>query len=484
MKTTPNSQLTNKSAQTGLPKGSFAGQAGNGAKKPRGKEKNGSASPSELESDDLFQSFSENAQAAEYESSQEIYLKQIGKYTPLTLQQEALSAKPVRLGFEKLLAHMLGSGFVMGVILERTEVELRKKQVPKERKEQMKAAMDVCSAALAGARNTYKLSGVLSASSSANLQALFVHLVGILDLWPNIGVELLEMLTNALKETNPSGASAVLGTAQDSLVPFLLLNLMDSTGCSAFLAWARSMKAEVFAARNRVVNENLLLVVSEAKKLKHRFLAMEDLVQEGNLGLLLAVERFDERRNLKFSTFAVPIIRAAMRRENDNQGRTIRLPVHQCEAMRLLEGTHYKLENDLGRVPKPWELALESGIKEAVVIELSEWRRGLDSLHRRLGEAGDMTLEDSVGDPESLTPFYGKREISDVVSGHLWRLEDEEKAVLCLLFGLNGCAVHTLAQTASALGLKGVLVKRHEQTALSTIRSAIAKGGLALETAA
>jgi len=484
MKTTPNSQLTNKSAQTGLPKGPFTGQAGNGAKKPRGKAKKGEASPCELESDDLFQGFSENGQAAEYESSHEIYLKQIGKYTPLTLQQEALSAKPVRLGFEKLLAHMLGSGFVLGVILERTELELGKKQVPKERKVQLKAAMDVCSEALAGARNTYKLTGVLSASSSANLQALFVHLVGILDLWPNIGVELLEMLTDALKGTNPSGASVALGTAQATLVSFSLLNLMDSTACSTFLAWARRMKADVFAARNRMVNENLLLVVSEAKKLKNRFLAMEDLVQEGNLGLLLAVERFDERRKLKFSTFAVPIIKAAMRRENDNQGRTIRLPVHQCEAMRLLEGTHYKLENDLGRIPEPWELARESGIKEAVVIELSEWRRGLDSLHRRLGEAGDMTLEDSVSDPESLTPFYGKREISDIVSGHLWRLEDEEKAVLCLLYGLDGCAVHTLAQTASALGLKGVLVKRHEQTALATIRSAIAKGGLALENAA
>lgn len=437
-----------------------------------------------MESDDPFQTSAEKAQAGEYESSQGIYLKQIGTYIPLTLQQEALSARPIRLGFEKLLAHMLGSGLVMGVILERTEIELAKKQVPKERKVQLKAAMDVCSAALDGARNTYNLAGVLSTASSAKLHALFVHLVGILDLWPNIGVELFDILTRDFNETNVTETSAAPGTATHSVSSFSLLNLMESDACKAFLAVARRMKAEVLAARNRMVNENLLLVVSEAKKLKNRFLAMEDLVQEGNLGLLLAVERFDERRNLKFSTFAVPIIKAAMRRENDNQGRTIRLPVHQCEAMRLLEGTHYKLENDLGRVPKPWEVALESGIKEAVVIELSEWRRGLDSLHRRLGEEGDMTLEDSVGDPESLTPFYGKREISEVVSGHLWRLEDEERAVLCLLYGLDGCGVQTVAQTASTLGIKGVLVRHHEQTALSTIRSAIAKGGLALETAA
>jgi RNA polymerase primary sigma factor len=485
MKTTPNSQSTNKSAQAGLPKGPFLGEYGNGGpQKPRGKAKKGAGSPCELESDDLFKSVSEKVQTGDYQSGHGIYLKQIGTYIPLTIEQEALSARPVRLGFEKLLAHMLESGFVMGVILERTEIELAKKQVSKERKVQLKAAMEVCSAALDEAKNTYKLAGILSAVCSAKLHALFVDLVGMLDLWPNIGAELLDILTGDFNETNLSGTSSAPVTAPHSLGSFALLNLMDSDTCKAFLAVARRMKAEVLAARNRMVNENLLLVVSEAKKLKNSFLAMEDLVQEGNLGLLLAVERFDERRNLKFSTFAVPIIKAAMRRENDNQGRTIRLPVHQCEAMRLLEGTHYKLENDLGRVPEPWELARESGIKEAVVIELSEWRRGLDSLHRRLGEEGDMTLEDSVGDPESLTPFYGKREISDVVSGHLWRLEDEERAVLCLLYGLDGCAVHSLAQTVSTLGLKVVIVKRHEQTALSTIRSAIAKGGLALETAA
>jgi hypothetical protein len=254
---------------------------------------------------------------------------------------------------------------------------------------------------------------------------------------------------------------------------FARRNLMDTATCGTFLAEARRLRAVAVAARNEMVDANLQLVVATAKKMKHAYLSFEDLVQEGNRGLLTAAERFDERLGLRFSTFAVSVIKTAMRRENDNQGRTIRLPVHRCDALRKLESARVQIESEIHQAASVERLSEKTGFSCSKVRELTVLKQGTVSLDQEAGDEGGQTFGDSLPDPASLTPFYGASETAGILDPYLEHLTGAQRNVLAYVYGIGGHPLLSLKETGDMLGLAHSEVSRLHQSALRALRSAI-----------
>jgi len=286
----------------------------------------------------------------------------------------------------------------------------------------------------------------------------------------------LELLTSRHALGVPSVEASARKEDCISQDKFSVANLMDDEACSLFIREGRRLKHQALLRRNQMVDANLRLVVSLARKMRHAFLSKDDLIQEGSFGLVTAAERFDERLGNRFSTFAVNLIKAAMRRENDNQGRLIRLPVHQCEALRRMEQARVNLEYQLSRAPSPLELAEETGFTRDEVLELSVLREGTVSIHALAGGDGDTKLEEFVADPDSLKPFYGESELSGSFDRQLWTLEEGQRRVIFCLYGLGGAPRLSPVETAAMLGIKTPEVTRLHKLALDSIRTGFLAG--------
>lgn len=248
---------------------------------------------------------------------------------------------------------------------------------------------------------------------------------------------------------------------------------MDQDACLSFLSEASRLCRSALAARNELVAANLRLVVSEARKMKHAFLSLEDLVQEGNIGLVTAAERFDERLGHKFSTFAVRLIRSAMRRENDNLGRTIRLPVHRCDALRKIEEACGRLESQLQRPASVQQLAEDTGFECADVRELFVLKQGTLSIDQKMGEDGDLTMEAFLPDPHSLSPFYGTHDSTGCLDAYAEQLTATQREVVAYLYGMWGRPQLSVEETAGALSLGRAEVRHLHASALDLLRDAI-----------
>jgi RNA polymerase sigma factor (sigma-70 family) len=332
----------------------------------------------------------------------------------------------------------------------------------------------VCVAALEHARDVFALTGCLSPAEEASLRRVFLELIEKQDLWQSIGFELLDLLEEAFSSVK----SQALGSGIDSQkhpagVAFHAANLMSETDCESFLKKARRLKARAVAARNRLIVPNLRLVVSVASKVPRNMLPLDELIQEGNVGLLLAAERFDHRLDFRFSTFAVNLIKARMHRENDNQGRTIRVPVHQAAEIRRLDKVRAELESVLGREVSPAELALETGLKSYELEELSALKAGVVSLHQSKANDGETPLEEFVPDPDTATPFHSKVDLTGKLDVYLMKLEATEREVVCLLYGLGGKPCLGAAETSKFLGLGQAELGRVRKRALEAMRGEI-----------
>jgi RNA polymerase sigma factor (sigma-70 family) len=231
------------------------------------------------------------------------------------------------------------------------------------------------------------------------------------------------------------------------------------------------------AATEQFINANLRLVVSLAKRYQASDLPLLDLVQEGNLGLIHAVNKFDWRKGFKFSTYATWWIKQAISRGIDNTGRTIRLPVHAGDQVRKLLRTKRQMESQFGRAPTFAELASVLDIPEHDVIELLQQGTDPVSLDSHVGPDGDNELGDMVADVSSPTPFDVVCEamLGSEVNKLLDVLDDREREIIRLRYGLDSGDSRTLEEVGLTLNLSRERIRQIERSALSKLRHPLSK---------
>jgi RNA polymerase primary sigma factor len=256
----------------------------------------------------------------------------------------------------------------------------------------------------------------------------------------------------------------------DSLRLFLdEISRVDLLSASEEVALAKRIERGDRAAKDLMIRANLRLVVSLAKRYQGRGLPLADLVQEGVIGLIRAVEKFDWRRGFKFSTYATWWIRQAVQRAIVNKGPIIRLPVHVAERERAIARTEDRLALALGRTPSDAELALELGLDGERLRGARETPRAVASLDRRVGEDDGAPLHELLPTTEE-SPFEGVDAAlrSERVSSAVARLPEREREVVRLRYGLDGDPLST-SRVGALLGITRQRVQQLEAKALDRL---------------
>lgn len=282
--------------------------------------------------------------------------------------------------------------------------------------------------------------------------------------------ELAQSKPRARKESDDNGLDAVKSYLKD-IRKSVLLTFEEEQELG------KRVKEGDFAARERMIEANLRLVVSIGKRYINRGLPFSDLIEEGNIGLIKAVEKFDYSRGFRFSTYAAWWIRQSIERAIINQGRLIRLPVHVVERLNRYLSEVEQLVQELGRDPRPDEIATRMNIPEEEVTGLKQLIRTTYSLDSPIGDRADTFLRDVIEDPMGVSPAYtaeGVQRREDIMEWVIG-LPEREKRVIILRFGLDGGEAQTLEEIGRNLDLTRERVRQIETAALGKLREAIEK---------
>ena len=285
---------------------------------------------------------------------------------------------------------------------------------------------------------------------------------------------LLEEVDEDVREETREQSRANLGVYLGEIARIPLLSREQEH------ALATGVRSGDEAAKQRMVEANLRLVVQIARRYRNRGLPLPDLIEEGNLGLLRAVEKFDPERGTRFSTYATWWIRQAVVRALANQARTIRLPVHVELLLSRYIREQRHLTQKLGRAPSSAELAAALGITEEEVAELDEIRQHPVSLDAPVGEERQSTLGDLIADrtvepgESFVSLFQGRGELTSVLDD----LAANERTVLRRRFGLEGDPPETLETIGQRLRLSRERVRQIEAAGIRKLRALLAARGI------